>query len=285
MADHVQSGFQAYGPDDDDLLEVAPRPSLGMVLAGVIAVAASGGLAWWFASSGHSAGISIAQPQAPPPRAEPAQPIRYAALDPDPNAVRRAWTDVQQTYADGGPEALVRASQACARGVPGDPQQLDYCLAYDIYASAVAPEGAPQGSPGGQADWFADSGDRGLALARTALPDSVDAHNRIAQVAALTRAVLPTAEPGRPRTQRVHAVRRTPAKAHAVKIRHLRKAVAAKPRLLKASLHVPAAAAVPRRTEPGETAYPKAPEAARRPTSLDDYLNRTQARDPLDPPF
>ncbi|MDB5475655.1 MAG: hypothetical protein JWP49_1166 [Phenylobacterium sp.] len=267
MAEHVQAGFGAYGPGDEDPVEVAPRPSLGMVLAGIVALAASGGLAWWFAGAGRPSDVSAAPPPAPPPRAEPAQPIRYAAVDPDPGEVRRAWSDVQRTYGDGGPEALIRASQACARGVPGDPQLLDYCLAYDIYASAVA--------PGGQGDWFAGSGDRGLALARMALPESLDAHNRIAQVAALTRAVLPA--PTRPKTQQAHAVRRASPKAHAVKARHVRKPVAAKPKLVRASLHRPPAPVV------RQPAPPPAFEAVRRQT-LDDYLNRTQVEELVDPP-
>jgi hypothetical protein len=217
MAEHVQAGFADDARDDDDLLEAAVRPGLGMVLAGVVALAASGGLAWWFAAAGRPADISAAPAPPPPPKVEAAQPIRYAAADPDPQDIRRAWSDVQQAYGEAGPEALVRGSQACARGVPGDPQRLDYCLAYDLYASDVA--------PGGAGDWFSGSGDRGLALARTALPDGVDAHNRIAQVAALTRAVLPRAAPAKPRPQVVHAVRRAPARAHAVKARALRKPV------------------------------------------------------------
>jgi hypothetical protein len=277
MAEHVQAGAEAYGPDGDGPAEAASRHGLGAVLAAILAMAASGGLAWWFVAAGGPSDVSAAPPPAPP-QVEPAQPVRYAASDPDPNAVRRAWTDVRQAYADSGPEALVRGSEACARAVPADPQRLDYCLAFDIYASAVA----PQSAAGQPADWFSSSGDRGLALARMALPEGVDAHNRIAQVAALTRAVLPKAAPGKPATRQVRAVRHPPAKLRALKVRRTHGPVAARPKLLKAALRRPSAV---RRPAPLATGPAPAlvPEGVRRQT-LDDYLRGSQPDELLDPP-
>jgi hypothetical protein len=275
MAEDAHRGFETYAPDDEDLVEAAPRPRLGVIVAGFVAALASAAMAWWVASPDRARQIGPAAPVAAsaPVAQAPEAPLRYAAADPDPNQVKRAWRDVRQTYVDDGPEALVRGSEACARGLPGDPQSLDYCLAYDMYAAIVAPEA--------QADWFGDSRSRGLALARTALPDGVDAGNRIAQVAALTRAVLPKAAPSRPRVEAVRAVRRPHAKAHAMKARHVRRLVHPAPRVLKASLHGPARV---RRRPAARSA--DAPQVARDADSQapDAVLNRAQAGGLFDPP-
>ena len=259
----------ATGPEppvnDDFDAHEAPSPGsrVGMVVAALVALGASAGLAWWFAGPDRAADVSApAAPQfaAPPPlpKTEAAAPLQFAAVDPDPDQVRQAWADVRQGYAEAGPAGLVRASQACAKGLPAAPQRLDYCLAYDIYASAIA----PQGRDGG--DWFANAGDRDLALARTALPQRVSPDNRLAQVASLTKAVLPKAAPARPKPQSIHAVRKTAARA----------------KILKTSRHRPR----PARRKPVRASLRARPAAAPIPT-LDDYLNRPPPRDdPLDPP-
>jgi len=277
MADDVQAGLEADAPEAEALAYEPPRSRLGLVLAALIAVAASAGLAWWLAAPDRSAAVDAipAQAAAPPPAAAPAPPLRYAAAEPDPDQVRRAWVDVRQTYIDGGPDALVRASQACARSTPDNPQTLDYCLAYDIYAAEVAPSDAAQGQGG----WFAGSGDRGLALARSALPDGVDAHNRLAQVAALTTAVLPKLKPERPRTQLAHAVRRPDARARLLRARRLRRLAAARPHLVKASLHRRPAHA-PTSAEPSG---PR-PLTPRQLDTLDDFLNPLPPGPAIDPP-
>lgn len=276
MAQDAHIGSEAPIPDDEDLVEAGPRPGLGVIVAGLVAALASVAMAWWVVAPDRSRQIAAVPPVATAPvKAEPpAAPLRYAAADPNPDQVRRAWRDVRQTYRDGGPEALVRGSQACAQGVPGDPRSLDYCLAYDIYASAVATDA-------GQADWFGDSADRGLALARTALPEGLDAPNRIAQVAALTRAVLPKAQPARARPQVAHAVRRhVHAKPHAVKAKHAHRLGHATPKLLRASLHRPShtlkrAALSAERRERARDADSLAP---------DTILNRAQTGEFYDPP-
>ncbi|MFC3068835.1 hypothetical protein [Phenylobacterium soli] len=163
-----------------------PGPGLGVAVAAIVAVLASAALAWWFAVPARAPHTF----NAPPPRmtapAEASPPLRYAPDDPDPNQVKRAWREVRQTYVDGGPEALMRASMRCARSLPAEPQLLDYCVAYDIYAADIVPKGAD-----GAGDWFADAPGRDLALARTALPGVTDPSNRLAQLSALTKAVIP----------------------------------------------------------------------------------------------
>ncbi|HEV2530785.1 hypothetical protein [Phenylobacterium sp.] len=275
MAEEARAGLETHAPQGEAQPYEAPPSRLGIVLAALVAAAASASLAWWFAVPDRSADIAAVPAAAPaPPPAAAAQPVRYDAADPDANQVRRAWADVRQAYSTGGPEALVRASQACAGAVPAAPTTLDYCLAYDIYAAEVAPGDGSQG----QAGWFSGSGDRGLALARSALPEGVDAHNRLAQVAALTTAVLPKAKPPQPRIQAVHA-RPPAARPHLLRARHVRHPVAPRPKLLKASVrHRPA----PRplfATQP-----PARPFTFRQAATLDDVLSQSPPGEPLDPP-
>ncbi|MDB5416762.1 MAG: hypothetical protein JWP50_181 [Phenylobacterium sp.] len=276
MAEDAHPGFEPSITDDEDLAAAGPRPRLGVILAGLLAVLASAAMAWWVVAPERSRQIAAGPPVAAAPvkTAPPAAPLRYAAADPDPEQVRRAWRDVRRTYGDGGPEALVRGSQACAQGVPADPRSLDYCLAYDIYASAVATDR-------GQADWFGDAGDRGLALARTALPEGLDAPNRIAQVAALTQAVLPKVRPAKAKPPVVQAVwRHVRAKPHLVKAKHAHRLGHPTPKLLKASLH--------RRPHAPKRAAPSADqrEMVRDADSQgpDSFLNRAQTGEFYDPP-
>ena len=253
----VETAVDDFEPDQVG----RPGSRVGMVVAALIAVGASAGLAWWFAVPDRAADVSARPaPQfaaSRPPNTEAPAPLRFAAADPDPGQVREAWVDVRQGYAEAGPSGLVRASQACAKGLPAAPQRLDYCLAYDIYASAVAPQ------RGDGADWFANAGDRDLALALTALPQGVSPDNRLAQVAFLTKAVLPKAAPARPKSQAVRAVRKPPVRAKIHKTRR----------------HRP-----PRRSKPVRAGVRRTRAAAAIPT-LDDYLNRPRpGEDPLDPP-
>ena len=235
-------------PSDDELEFSTPRPGsrLGLALAAVIALAASAGLAWWFAAPNHAADVSAPTPAAaapPTPKVEAPAPLRFAAPDPNPAEVRRAWTDVRQGYAEAGGDALVRASQACAGAVPTDPQRLDYCLAYDIYAASIAPPAATAKSDSGQGDWFAAAGERGLALARTALPQGVSPENRVAQVTALTKAVLPKATPIKPKAHAANAARR--------------KAALVKARKGRTRLHAARHHAHPRRVAPPPPPQPR----------------------------
>jgi len=182
MADHIELSRPDLMAETDF---TAPRGRVGMLVAGALALAASAGLAWWTLAPDRP---QVAPPsEAPPPAAEPApQPLRYAPDEPDPAQVKSAHADVQGVYVAGGPQALVRASAACAKAVPTEPGRLDYCLGFDTYAREIV----SAGEDGAAADWFADQG-RDLALARTALPGGSDAANRLAQVQALAQAVLP----------------------------------------------------------------------------------------------
>lgn len=193
----------------------APAKSgAGVAVAAVVAALASAGLAWWFAAPAPTMTRNAPPPPAAQVAPEPIPPLRYAPLEPDPAAVKRAWREVRTSYAARGAGALVRGSETCASSLPADPQLLDYCVAFDIYASdIVAAEG------GEAAEWFRDAGERDLALARTALPEAADAANRIAQVAALTRAVLPERRTERPKPVRHAAARPAAPKPHAAKSR------------------------------------------------------------------
>lgn len=223
--DPVAPGEPARRPEPDPDAGGPPRGSaVGVVLAAVVAALASAGLAWWVAAP---QGPGPLERNAPPPAVAspapaPPAPLRYAALDPDPAQVKRAWRDSRQAYVDGGPQALVDASVVCARTVPAEPQRLDYCVAYDVYAGEIVPPDA-----GAPADWFRDSAGRDLALARSALPGEADPANRIAQLTALTRAVIPrpaVARAARPKAQKaaIHRPARAaarpghPARRHAV---------------------------------------------------------------------
>jgi len=201
-----------------------------MILAAMVALIASAGLAWWIAAPTTPADVAAAPPQpatpaAPAPRTR-AAPLRYAPAEPDAAQVRQALADVQQAYADGGAEGLVQASAACARQLPLDPRRLDYCMAYDVYAAQIVPPGSGPSA----ADWFKEARGRDVALAGAALPAGVDAANRMAQVGELTRAVLPS-EPAEATTLRVaKAPPPKPGKAAATKAKSVKaKATSHKP--------------------------------------------------------
>ena len=206
----------------------APAESrrIGTILAGAVALAASAALAWWAAGpdrTGEPAPPAPAPAVAQAPEPAPA-PLRYAPDEPDPRQVKEAWRKVQTAFIDGGAQALVQGSLACAKETPADPRRLDYCLAFDDYAEEIV-RGAPDAAA--QADWFSGAADRDLALAQSVLPAGVEAANRLAQVSALTTAVLPKPKPApkpkakpRPKPKR-HALR-----AHAA--RHVRHAPQAK---------------------------------------------------------
>jgi hypothetical protein len=197
MTEDADLGLAGLAPFDGGG-EPAPRSRLGVVLAALVAAAASAGLAWWVAAPGRSRVEPPPAPVVAPRMAEPPQPLRYAPDEPDPAQVKRAYGDVQGAYTNGGPGALVSASTACAKATPGDPQRLDYCLAFDTYAAEIVSGGVDEAAA---ADWFADSGSRDLALARSALPAGADAENRLAQVSALAQAVLPKPVVAKPKAK------------------------------------------------------------------------------------
>lgn len=195
MQERARSGVEPLTLQREEPVGEPPPRRFGVILAGLVALFASAGLSWWIAKPSDESNVAAAPPPpAPPPAAAPSKPVThvgYAPADPDAGQVRQSLADVQQAYADGGAEGLVQASAACARKLAADPSRLDYCLAFDVYAAQILP---PDSGPAA-VDWFHEAQDRDLALARAALPGSVDATNRLTQVAALTRAVVaPTAE-------------------------------------------------------------------------------------------
>jgi hypothetical protein len=204
----------------------APRGRVGVLVAGALALAASAGLAWWTLSPDRT---ETAPPPAAPPAAAPAppQPLRYAPDEPDPAQVKRAHREAQSVYVAGGPQALVRASAACAKAAPADPGRLDYCLGLDTYAREIVSGAADPAA----ADWFADQG-RDLALARTALPAGSDAANRLAQVEALAQAVLPKPVIAKPKPK---AKPKPHAKAH---VKAAKRPPAHRPHVRRPAAHV-----------------------------------------------
>jgi len=177
------------GPSPPSRAARGLRP--GRLLVGLLALGASLGFGLWLLSPDK--GFAPAPPASspaqvediPPPAPKPA-PLRFAAPEPNPQQVRRAYDEVRAAYSGGGPEALAKASVDCAKGLQQDPARLDECLAFDVYSADILP---PDGSEA--AGWFQDAPDRDLALARAALPAEVDAADRLGQVRALTTIVLP----------------------------------------------------------------------------------------------
>lgn len=173
------SGPSSPSPD----LEAAPREAeppaprrRGAVVGAVLAVAASAGLAWYLTRPDP--------PPAPAMRPQVAEIAPRAQLAPataDASQVERAYDQVQTVYADQGAAGLARFSEGCAETLEKDARVLDFCLAFDLFAQAVAP---PEGQDGA---WFAAGEARRLRLTRAALPAGVDPQARIQAVEALMR--------------------------------------------------------------------------------------------------
>ncbi|HVI32696.1 lysozyme inhibitor LprI family protein [Phenylobacterium sp.] len=176
-----------HDPSLLDRLEEPPRRRLGPGLAAgvLIALTASGGLAWWLASDHADAPANVSVQHAAKAReGGPAAPI-LADAGADETQVRRAYEQFQVIYADLGPDGLERFSQDCAGALAQDPRILDYCLAFDTFARAVAAD-----SP-----WFGNAELRHLDLARQALPSGADPAQRLVQVRHLTRTATGAPEP------------------------------------------------------------------------------------------
>lgn len=170
-----------------DRLEEPPRRRLGPGLAAgvLIALIASGGLAWWLASDAGDVPANVSVQHAAKAREAGAAAPALADASADETQVRRAYEQFQVVYADLGPDGLERFSQDCAGAVAEDPRILDYCLAFDTFARAVAADSA----------WFGEAEVRHLSLARAALPPGADPDQRLVQVRRLTRAATGAPEP------------------------------------------------------------------------------------------
>lgn len=156
-------------PVPDDL--PPPRARRGLPVLGVlIALVFSGGLVWWLTAPEtpvNNPPAVVRPAPAPAPKAPPAA---------DPAQVQQAFEAVQDAYADGGADGLTRANADCAAALRSDPRVLDYCLAFDLFATAVAPEIARSHPETAR-----------LEAARAALPPGVDPAARIATVRTLMR--------------------------------------------------------------------------------------------------
>jgi hypothetical protein len=160
---------EALAPIPED--PAAPRARRALPILGVAcALAVSGGLIWWFTGSEGS--------QATPPalRIHPAAATPRAPAAADPAQVQQAFEAVQDAYADGGTQGLARADADCAAALKADARVLDYCLAFNLFATAVAPQIAS-----------ADPWTTRLAAARAALPPGVDPAARVSAVQSLMR--------------------------------------------------------------------------------------------------
>lgn len=164
------------------------RRGAGIALGALAVAMISGGLAWWL--SGDDRGRMVSSAQATPtPIERPAEPrISLAATAPDPGQVRRAYDEVQAVYADGGAPALAGHARECAETLEADPRILDYCLAFDMYAAALAPK------DGEAAQWFQVGEARRLRLTREALPPGGDPEARLAEIRLLMKRAAVTPE-------------------------------------------------------------------------------------------
>jgi len=199
----------------EDRFAEAPAPSgaprLGPILGVLLALAASAGLAWWFAVPQEAPSIPIvAKPAATAGRA-PATPLPSAPVKPEEAQVRRAYDAFQDAYADGGAPGVERARQSCAQALAADPRILDYCLAFDMFAAAVS-----QGPPTAGAD-----AER-LAAARAALPSGADPARRIAEVGQLARLVSLGDAPEPPAARAARKLSRTEVAAAPKPVRRLK---------------------------------------------------------------
>jgi len=193
----------------EDRLAEAPAPSgarrFGPILGGALALAASAGFAWWVAAPQQAptppASASVRAAAAPP------KPQLRAPAKPEEAQVRRAYAAFQDAYADGGAPGVERARATCAQTLGADPRILDYCLAFDMFAAAVAGGGPPQAVDAGR-----------LAAARAALPPGSDAALRIAEVGQLAKLVSLGDEPqpatrAAPKLSRAEVSRPAPARS------------------------------------------------------------------------
>lgn len=208
-------------PDFADRFETGKPPiasRTGVVVGALAAALASGALVWWLGGEDRGR-IELSRPEPPAATATPTEAAKVvAAPAADPAQVRRAYDQVQATYAEGGAPGLAGFAHECAEALAGDPRILDYCLAFDIYASALAP------AQGEAADWFRVGEARRLRLAREALPAGADPQIRLAEIQGLMR--LASSAPPQATPAQAPPVQATPVRAAPAPVR---KAVRAAP--------------------------------------------------------
>jgi uncharacterized protein YecT (DUF1311 family) len=235
------------------------------VAGAVIAALASAGLAWWFSGAD---GRATDAPAPPPAAAVARAPAPRAGATPDEAQVRRAYEEIQAVFAETGPEGVLRFANGCAQALSKDARVLDYCLAFDLYAAALAPQG-----PDGRA-WAAEGEERRLRLAAAALPLGVDAKVRLAELDRLTRQVSGVDQLRQAADERPAAA---PAKA-APRSERLARAAAAQSKIRRAIARKPPTPAVA--PEPAAPPDPcrLAPTAADRLVCGDPDLRRADQR-------
>lgn len=126
----------------------------------------------------------------------------------------RAYEQLQEIYADQGASGVAGFTRSCADQLSSDPGALDFCVAFDIYASALIGDGEEARA------WRSGAGARDLALARAALPPTQDPAARIARIRELARETSLQdpdlgARPAHPATPRLHASAARPARLEA----------------------------------------------------------------------
>jgi hypothetical protein len=150
------------------------------VLGALAAAVASGALIFWI-SQGQDRTFSAPGAGSTPAASQLAGPAGFAPVRADAGQVVRAYEQLQETYADQGARGVMSFGRACADQLKTDPGVLDFCLAFDIYAAALAEDDAEARA------WQAEAGARDLALARQTLPPGVDPGQRLAKVRELAR--------------------------------------------------------------------------------------------------
>jgi hypothetical protein len=198
------------------------------MVGALVALAASAGLAWWSVSGDVTTPQPDSAPRITAPAAPPPAPKASASPAADAAQVDRAYDAVREVYADGGADGLVQFSSYCAQSLRADPQVLDFCLAFDLYATPVV---GSAGDANAQA-WFHEAPARGLAAARAALPAGADADGRLDAVRRLARRASAAA----PATAKPAARVRAPAAPKAAAARPRAKpAVASRPCRLRST--------------------------------------------------
>lgn len=197
----AHTGYDAAGgenPPPDARDQSAPRP--GVVVAVIGAALVSASLAWWLAAQPDRS-LTLTPSPSPPPAA-PTPPRQFADSAANGDQIRRAYEELQNTYADGGLPAVRHSEEICAGSLSANPKVLDYCLAFSLFADALQPGRDNQAAR--------------FAMARDALPAEADPGARLAEVAAMTRSLTApaTASSGeRPRVRAKAAAQRPVAAA------------------------------------------------------------------------
>lgn len=99
---------------------------------------------------------------------------------PNRDEVERAYAAVQQTFRTGGVSELAREGLNCFRGLERRPTfaQMDYCLAFDLFAEAENAKLAGGESPSATS-WFGSVGARHVNVAQSVMAAQGDADARL----------------------------------------------------------------------------------------------------------